>query len=359
MRILIVVPSLKSGGLERVASLFANDLINFKNSKIIIISLNSSHSFYHLDSKIKIIGFDYKFGGRFFKIIPLFFWALNKIYKLKPDKVLSFGEGHNSFVLILCLILKIRNVFIFNRASPLSSLKGLRGLINPILYKFSRALIVQTNKSKTLIKTKYLKTNIIVLPNPISANSESIAMKDKNLKILNVGYLGGQKNQELLIDYFNSIPDSIKSNWTLHFVGDGPLKNSLKIKVNELNLSDKIFFHGTIKEISKFYNSSSIFAFTSKSEGFPNSLAEAMSFGCACISFDCIAGPSDLITDNHDGFLINISDNEKYIHKLILLMTDLNLRIKFSENSLQKVKLFERNVIVNKLHNIIHHENFN
>ena len=359
MRILIVVPSLKSGGLERVASIIANDFAIEKPHKITIVSLNSSYSFYHINNNVQVIGFDYSFKNKLLKIVPLFVWFLFKLYKQKPDKILSFGEGHNSFVILASRFLGYKDVFVFNRASPLSSLEGIRGVLNPFFYKYAKNVIVQTKSAKNIIYKKYYKSNIKVIPNPITPTNDVMPMSKKKLTIINVGYLGGKKNQNLLIDFFSLIDPIVTKNWTLEFIGDGPNRAALENKVEKLKLSNKIFFKGKVKNVSKYYNSSSIFAFCSHSEGFPNALAEAMSYGCACISFDCIAGPSDLIDDGTNGFLIDIENNKSYVDKLHNLMSDYNLRKKFSENSLKKVKLFDSKKITKELYNTISNENFN
>jgi len=360
MKILIVVPTLKkSGGLERVAAIIANDLAIQKNTEITIVSLNSSYSFYHINDVVQVIGFDYLRKNKLFKLIPLFVWFLFKLNQQKPNKILSFGEGHNSFVFAACRFLSYKDIFVFNRASPLSSLDGVRGFLNPFFYKYTKNLIVQTKSAKNIISKKYYESNIKVIPNPITLTHNVLPMKKKELKIINVGYLGGKKNQNLLIDFFSMLDPEITKDWTLHFLGDGPNREALEYKVEKLKLSNQIFFIGKVKNVAKYYNSSSIFAFCSHSEGFPNALAEAMSYGCACISFDCIAGPSDLIDDGINGFLIDIKNNKSYVDKLHNLITDYSLREKFSENSLKKVKLFDRNKITKDLFNIISNEDFN
>ena len=356
MKIVVVVPSLKkSGGLERVVSMIANDLSSYYKLKIVVLSLNGSSSFYELDNNVQVIGFNMPFRFKILKLIPLFIWSVSKIIQIKPDKIVSFGEGHNSFVIAFCLLLNIRNIYVFNRSSPTKSLSGYRGIVNPFFYKYSKYLIVQTNQAKNLLIKKYSKSKIKVIPNPISIVTDTIPMHKKELKILSVGTLGGQKNQSLLIDFYASIHKSY-DNWTLHFIGDGPKKSYLVNKAKNLKLSDKIFFHGKIKKVSKFYNTSSIFAFTSLSEGFPNVLAEAMSYGCACISFDCIAGPSDLIDDNHNGFLIKIGNNDEYIQKLDNLIDNDELREKFSQNAILKVNRFKRSDIIADIYDMLKRE---
>ncbi len=117
-----------------------------------------------------------------------------------------------------------------------------------------------------------------------------------------MGRFISSKQQSLLINIFDTIDDN---NWKLIFLGDGPKLQELKSKAKTKKSFGRIIFEGNVSNVDEYYAKSKIFAFTSNSEGFPNALAEAMSAGCACISFDCIAGPSDLIKDEINGYLID------------------------------------------------------
>ena len=79
----------------------------------------------------------------------------------------------------------------------------------------------------------------------------------------------------------------------------------------------------------------SIFVFTSKAEGFPNALLEAMHFGLPCISTDCNYGPSDLITDGKDGFLVPVNNQETLIQKIEELIVDDDMKTLFSKNAVE------------------------
>jgi glycosyltransferase involved in cell wall biosynthesis len=118
-------------------------------------------------------------------------------------------------------------------------------------------------------------------------------------------------------------------------------------------LSNSVRLVGEQRNVHTYYAEASIFAFTSTSEGFPNALAEGMSAGCACIAYDCIAGPSDIIDDGVNGVLIPEGDEELFTQKLRLLMEDKILRERFGEAAREKMKTFEMSAISKKFYAFI------
>ena len=76
------------------------------------------------------------------------------------------------------------------------------------------------------------------------------------------------------------------------------------------------------------------------SEGFPNALGEAMSHSLACISFDCEAGPSDLIDNGVNGFLVKEHDHNDYMDKLKILINNESIRVDFGRKATSKVSIY-------------------
>ena len=102
------------------------------------------------------------------------------------------------------------------------------------------------------------------------------------------------------------------------------------------------------KKIEYKYAESSIFVLSSRYEGFGMVLIEAMSFGIPCISFDCNYGPSDIIKNNEDSFLIKNGDEKDFAKKLQLLMKDESLRKEMGEKARKNVERFlPENVVKN------------
>jgi GalNAc-alpha-(1->4)-GalNAc-alpha-(1->3)-diNAcBac-PP-undecaprenol alpha-1,4-N-acetyl-D-galactosaminyltransferase len=106
----------------------------------------------------------------------------------------------------------------------------------------------------------------------------------------------------------------------LILVGDDHLKQKNRIKlevlIKELGMEGRIELAGKRSDVESFYLRSRIFAFTSSSEGFPNAIGEAMSAGLPVVAYDCVAGPSEMIKDGVNGFLVPLHDMEIFAQRL-------------------------------------------
>lgn len=338
--IAFVLSSLSAGGMEQVMVQLAN---YFAQTGVAVefILLSKKPHFFTLHPAI-----DYKEPkftiDQMSRILFQWrdFWYLRKqLKKLKAQHVLTFGGKYNSFVLLAGLGLK-KKIFISDRSRPTISYGRFLDAINPRVYHFATGIIAQTDIAKKILEQKIRHSNIKVISNPLP-RLVSPAIR-RNLVILNVGRFITSKHQDWLIDYFDELAPE---RWSLIFLGAGPQFE--KIQAHRAGKSSKhnISLKGNVKNVETYYAKASIFAFTSTSEGFPNALAEAMSAGCACISFDCMAGPADLIDDGVNGFLIPVGDHEQYKIKLQLLIDDASLRERFRENARKKMEQFDLKLI--------------
>lgn len=348
-KIALVLPSLTMGGMERVMTELAWHFSTKPNVQITLVLLAKQQRFYELPDSVKIIepGFDYKKYSRLVFTIKIFRYLQKTFRQLRPGIVLSFSERYNAFVMLAALGKGIR-VFLSDRASPLYSAGKMIDLLNPYVYRFAAGIIAQTSIAADFLYKKTKHTNITVIGNPVRPIAAGTAQKE-NI-ILYVGRFSDQKNQYLLAEHFAAVNDH---NWVVKLVGDGLKEQQTRKRVEELGVMDTVHFEGPQKNIEAYYHRSSIFAFTSLSEGFPNALAEAMSAGLACISYDCIAGPSDLIDDGVNGFLIPVNDHTQYIEKLKELMHNPELRASFGQKAKEKIKLFESKAIAEKFYNFL------
>ena len=109
---------------------------------------------------------------------------------------------------------------------------------------------------------------------------------------------------------------------------------------NDLNIQDSVEFPGFYKNIANMMQRSSIYVSTSRVEGFPMVLIEAMSQGCACISFDCVSGPGEIIQNNVDGILVEDQNMELMEKEICRLIEDEKLRKSLAMNATKSVQRF-------------------
>lgn len=338
--ITLISPSLSAGGAERVISLLANWLIN-EVDQVHLILLTQCPRFYDLDSRIQVHEPDFNIEelGRLKFALKSFFWLRSLWKKIQSGAALSFGGKYNAFVL-LSAIGKGQKVFVSDRSRPSISYGRVLDKLNPLLYRRAAGIVAQTEKAKNQIHKATCHKNIKVIPNPVPQIPRGEEKREK--VILNVGRFIGSKHQDWLIQYFEQIEDQ---DWVLRFLGEGPLWDEVVAKAAQSSKKEKIEFLGNVNPIIPFYQKAGIFAFTSTSEGFPNALGEAMSAGCPVISFDCEAGPADLIENAVSGYLIEEGDHEDYINKLKLMVAEVNKREELGAAARERMKRFEESAI--------------
>lgn len=324
-------------------SVLANDFARRKeiDLHIILYGINPE-IFYPLLKDISIYIPEFKFDNskRFYSTIKRLIYLRKKIKSIEPDIILSFGEIWNSFTLIATFGLKVP-IYISDRNQPNIVLGKFSNTLRTFLYPRATGMIAQTNIAKNIYFDKKLNDNIKVIGNPINNISDFNNIKREN-QILIVGRLIKTKNHDRLIKLFSQIdgPD-----WKLIIVGDDAIKQKNKIKlqklIKELKLENRVILEGKQSNIEKYYLKSKIFVFTSSSEGFPNVIGEAMSAGLPVVAYDCVAGPSEMIKDGENGYLIPLFDDELFKVKLEMLMKDSALSERMGKQAKEDIKKFD------------------
>jgi glycosyltransferase involved in cell wall biosynthesis len=342
--------------MERVMVELAWHFSDYKNLEVHLILYGRKREvFYSVPDNIIIHKphFEFNNSKRFYYSIKTLKFLRKKIKSLNPDSILSFGEHWNNFVLIALMGLKYP-VFISDRGQPDKSLGLIQDLLRKWLYPKAKGIIAQTEKAKEIFRTQFKHNNIKVIGNPIrsfKANEENI---EKENIVLTVSRLIKTKNHDELIKLFVRIN---KPGWKLVIVGGDAQNqnnmNKLRDLVQILSAEDKVILEGNQLNVDPYFWKSRIFAFTSSSEGFPNVIGEAQSVGLPVISFNCVAGPEDMIKDDANGFLIPLFDYELFQSKLEILMDNASKREQFGSNARESIKKFSVNIIGEQFYNFI------
>ena len=346
----MVISSLNPGGAERVISRIANYLQETGLYQVYLVVLTKQPHFYEINKDIKFFEPDFTIDSMSrLKFQWLNFCWLRSVLKgINTSQILVFSGKYISFVLLASLFLR-KQVFISEREKPDASYGIALDVVNRFVYWLAAGIICQTSVAEKIMRSRYPGKKTVVVPNPIARPIFNNS-KGREKIILNVGRFIESKNQSTLIDIFDQIE---APGWRLVFLGDGPQGEILEAKAATKQKADQIFFLGNVKEIEDYFSKSAVFAFTSLSEGFPNVLGEAMAYGCACISFDCPAGPADLIDDGENGFLVALGDVERYKLLLSKLIQEESLRSQFSICAHERMKSLEETRIVEMFVNFI------
>ena len=174
----------------------------------------------------------------------------------------------------------------------------------------------------------------------------------KSHKIISCGYLNPIKGFDLLIQVADGLFQD-NSNWQWDIYGEGKEKENLKSMIREHHLENNVHLMGYCDDINKKYKEYSFFVLTSRTEGMGMVLLEAQKAGLPVISFDIDCGPSDVIVDGINGYLISPFDLDKMREKIKILMNSEKKRKMFSENAEVNHKDFEKRYIIDKWKNMI------
>lgn len=259
-----------------------------------------------------------------------------------PDLILSFLGRPNMRMLTATLGLSVVKVVSVRNDPYYEYGKGVCRILAKALFYLADGVVFQTKDAAKYFPDK-VQNKSTVIPNPVSQRFYNVVRQyEGKLKIVNVGRLQPQKNQQLLIDAFHKIEDDFPDAELLIY-GDGVLKDSLR-KQEKSNIK----LMGNIKEIENELASATIFVLSSDFEGMPNALMEAMAAGVPCISTDCpCGGPRFLIENEEQGILVPCGDIDALSNAMRKLLQNKQLRNQISKAAKARAEAFREGNVMN------------
>ncbi|MRX67430.1 Glycosyltransferase involved in cell wall bisynthesis [Flavobacterium resistens] len=338
MRLLYIVPKIKNaGGVARVLLIKANYFVENFGYEVHVLSQNEKKDLPFYDFNSEVIFHDMTLKGNVFQFLKSYQKQVNKaIQEIKPDIILIADNGLKAFV--FPFIVKTKSPIVFEiHGSKFIEEKAqktdfISKSIQKIKYRFKDFSVRKFTKIVALSeesRNEWKAKNAIVIPNPSWIKTEKTADL-KNKKVIAIARNSYEKGLFRLLIIWKKITKK-HSDWTLDIYTDEV--DALQIITTDLKLDSNINIFGFVKNIEEKYSESSIYAMTSRSEGFPMVLLEAMASGLPCIAFDCPIGPKTIIKNGENGFLIPENDSEMYVEKFAFLMENEELRFKLGTNA--------------------------
>mgnify|MGYP003391880800 CR=1 FL=1 len=341
-----------AGGVERISISLMNDMVR-RGHDITFFTLDKADatSFYPMDEKIAWhkadIG-DYRLKAslteRFKRIL-----VIRKLLKsTKPDVILAFQDGAFLQLRVASLGMRIP-VVLAERIAPSHfqhRQKNRNQSIAFFLYRFADKITVQS-QSYVPYYPKKLQTKITVIPNPVelpSVQARPAGVPGQTKTLLCVGRITHQKNQAVLVKAFANLQGQFP-DWRLVLAGaeDDPSVRALAARAG---LQDKVVFMGAVKDVAALYAESHLFCLPSRWEGFPNALAEALSYGLPGVGFAGCDGVNVLIHHLENGLLATGNDNLQTLQAMLAAaMEDDNARAAMGTKAIQSVRSYQPRAI--------------
>ena len=347
MNLLVFIHSLHSGGAERVTANLANHWAG-KGWRVTVVTLASeSLDFYELHPAVNRIALDLaeESANPLVAIINNLrrILALRRVLrKLRPDVALAMMSSAN--ILLTLAVVGLRGIATVGSERvypPRFPLGTIRETLRMHLYARLTAVVALTEESATWLRQHTQARDIVCIPNAafwplpeMQLHLKPPDMPKGQRLLLAVGRLCEQKGFDLLIALFQRIAKDFPS-WMLVILGEGPDRKSLKEQVESAGLADRILLPGRAGNVGQWYEAADLYVMTSRFEGFPNTLAEAMAHGLSAVSFDCDTGPRDIIRHGVDGLLAP-ADNVDVLEKALRrIMSDESLRRRFAARAME------------------------
>lgn len=345
MRILYCVPMLfNAAGIERVLTQKVNWLAEHTKHTFLIATTEPTPEgkatcAFALDKRVEVVPFDIAFDADYRKPLLRKWWGhmrRMKAYKKaltdyirtnKIDLCISLGGKEIAFLKDLpCRTMAEMHFAMKQREQLLCAAH--HGFVWSLLGKIRTWQLVRAVKplEQLVVLTEADRKawnaagcdNVVCIPNICSLDGQKLPQRKKTKTVLAVGRLHEQKGFDQLLEAWQGI-EKHHPEWTLRIVGEGHKRNELEAQIQCLQLQH-VVLAGQAADVKEEYAKASLFVLSSRYEGLPLALIEAMWCGLPCVAFDCPQGPAELMAENR-GWLVPNGDVEGLQKQMKYIMT--------------------------------------
>ena len=341
MKVMMIIPSLLTGGGQRVAMDIASDdprfvfiVIGKRVDNSFTREVEANHKVYYMN---KELGFN-----------PKVFFRIARVLKSETPDIVHFHLGVSLCGLVPCFFRrKIKLFYTFHTIAE----KDSEGIIRMLCFwgiKFRKLIPVAiTETVRKSVENMYGISDVSMIYNGIDTSRYYCSNSKTSGKIclIAVGQIWEAKNHFFLIDVMDRLrnKDDI-SRYKLIILGDGPLKSDLEEYIKKKKLANEVELKGNVNNVNDYLANADIFVLSSKYEGLSLATMEAMASSLPIISLN-VGGMKDLVSDN--GFLVPFGDVEKFTEKIVLLGGNVKLRKVMGDKSVEYVKKYDKTIMRN------------
>ena len=336
------------GGADRVT---LNLLLDFDRTKYDceLAIMQSSGEF------LKEIPADVKVHSLSARNLLFFIWPLSRfLFKKQFDFLYSTCSGTNSFLIISKILSRNSGKVIISERNIMNPPGKVRyklfilNFLKRISYKYAWKVTAVSQELANDMEQGLGIKKVFVVNNPIinevlkNEKEEDVKIPEFNSDIpviLAVGRFEYQKDYDNLLSAFKTLLDDLPAK--LYILGKGPLLNYYKEKTKMMGIEKSVVFAGFDKNPFKLMNKCDAFVLSSRHEGMPGVLIQAMACGAACVSTNCPTGPKELIKNGVNGLLVKMENSTELYKALKNILTDSELKNKLKRNAPIGLERFE------------------
>ena len=357
-RVLIFIPLIEGGGVEKNLFIVSNFLIK-KLKKITIITISKKYK-KKFHKSIKFISLSSDISNKYGRILN-YFIALILLIKeiLKSRNLIVFSFQANIYCIIVCKLFGVKVIARSNSAPVVWSKNWLKHIIFKFFFNLADKVMVNSRQFKKDLKRKF-NVDSICIYNPL--NSEEIRQKSKKktlsifksknkLKILNIGRFTEQKDQITLLKSLKNLKQDLEYEAVL--IGKGILKPSCSKYIKENNLDDKVKILNFVDNPYNLLKQTDIFILSSRYEGLPNVLLEALVLNKFIISSDCPTGPKEILLNGKGGLLFKTRSHKDLTKKILYYSKNKNKCDKLLKVAVKNLNRFDYQKNLMEYYNLV------
>ncbi len=326
MRIALFINRLHSGGAERVMTSLANAWAA-RGHEITLLTIANEPVFYPLATGVRVRALDLcGESGTTVNAVLLNarrIWGLRKqLLEANPDIFISFMHCCNVLAILANLRTGVPTIVCEHNDPSQCRVGRMWSTLRVLTYPLADAVTFLTEN--VLQRWRWLG-NASVMPNPVVVEKTTTGIlrnwPQAPRRILAVGRLTAQKGFDRLISAFAQISQAYPE-WSLTILGEGADRPQLERRIRELDLENRVNMPGTVTNPFDWMAEADFLVMSSRYEGFPCVVGEAMACGLPVVSFDCDSGPRDIIRHGVDGLLVEPNDVDALAAAMARLMAD-------------------------------------